>query len=121
MRTLRGGTQIYCPECKSIRTCKGINPSYIANVSGQRWRRTDHADINWFRRGRRCLTCEHEFLTAELKEDFVAELVELRDALHDIKRSAEAYTEESAAAAVSLKKLTESLNVLRALNIYQKA
>lgn len=121
MRTAQGGTQIYCPQCERVRVCKAINPSYIAYESGQRWSRTDHTDINWFRRGRECLICGHEFLTAELDENFVTELVELRDALSEIKRNAEAYTKESAAAATSLEKLTKSLSVLRALNIYKKA
>lgn len=111
---------IYCPKCESIQVCKAINPSNIAAESGQRWSRTDHTDINWFRRGRECLTCEHWFLTAELDEEFVTELVELRDALSEIKMNAEAYSEESAAAAASLEKLTQALSVLRALKIYKR-
>jgi len=47
----------------------------------RRWYRSDHTDIQWFRRGRECLTCRHAFLTAEVTEDFIEELVELREKL----------------------------------------
>lgn len=121
VRVPQGGTQIYCPNCESIQICKAINPSSIANESGQRWMRRDHKDINWFRRGRECQQCFHEFLTAELDEDFVTELVKLREALSEIKKNAEEYQKEAAAAAGSLDKLTESLKVLRALSLYKTA
>jgi hypothetical protein len=67
------------------------------------------------------LTCSHEFLTAELREQFLEELVELRTALQQIKINAEAYVAESTDAAETLGRLTESLNVLRALRVYQQA
>ena len=120
MRIAQGGTRLYCPECRDISVCKAINPSYIVDVSGQRWESTIYNDINWFRRGRQCLECGHEFLTAEIEEDFVTELIELRNALAEIKKNAEAYSKESAAAATSLEKLSKSLNVLRALKIYKR-
>jgi hypothetical protein len=59
-------------------------------------------------------------LTAEVKEDFLNELVELREALAAIKEHAESYVEESRAAAESLSQLTASLEVLRALRIYKE-
>lgn len=73
------------------------------------------------RRGRVCQDCYHEFLTAEVDERFIDELVELRDALAEIKANAEAYVTESAAASRSLSKLSASLGVLRAVKIYKKA
>jgi hypothetical protein len=97
-----------------------VNPSQLTGQSGQRWRREDHADVNWFRRGRECLKCGHEFVTAEWNEDYVEELVELRDALSDIKRHAENYLAESDRAEGSLRKLSESLSVLRALDLYRQ-
>lgn len=63
--------------------------------------------------------CKHEFLTAEAYEIFVFELVQLRDALKDIKENAEAYMRESAAASKSLRKLSKSLRVLKALRTYK--
>lgn len=121
MRSRQGGTRVYCPYCESEQVCRAFNPSQLAFESGQRWYRTDHEDIHWFRRARECLHCGNEFLTAELEEEFLSELVELRNALAGIKENAEAYVEQSALATVSLSKLTESLKVLRALNIYRKA
>lgn len=119
MRNTQGGTQIYCPHCKVVTVCKAINPSYFGEGSGQRWSRVDHNDIQWFRRGRVCLDCGAQFLTAELDEEFVTELVELRDALSEIKKNSEAYISESKAAAKSLEKLSNSLDILRALRIYR--
>jgi hypothetical protein len=121
MRYAQGGTQLWCPECGKVTVCKAVSPSSLGFESGQRFYKTDHTDIQWFRRGRECLTCKEEFLTAELPEDFVDELVKLRDALSEIKENAESYSKESKAAATSLEKLTNSLKVLKALRIYQKA
>ncbi len=73
-----GGTRIYCPSCNSFSVCKAISPTKIGKSKSQRWLRTDYKDIAWFRRGRRCLSCGHVFLTAEVEEAFIEELVELR-------------------------------------------
>lgn len=121
MRVDQGGTRIYCPHCKKVTICAGKNPSYITGKSGQRWYRSDYSDIQWFRRARQCQTCFDMFLTAELSEDFLKELIELRGALANIKKNAEAYIHQSSSAAESLKQLAESLGVLRALKIYAKA
>jgi hypothetical protein len=120
MRKSQGGTQMWCPKCKAIKVCAGLNPWVISGEVGQRWQRADHSDVQWFRRGRLCQECGHEFLTAELSEEFVSELVQLRNALRNLKRHAEAYLKESGAAAKSLESLSSSLSVLRALNVYRK-
>lgn len=120
-RVAQGGTQIWCPECEEVRVCAAVNPSTLGNPSGQRWYKQRHVDIQWFRRGRICQTCGHQFLTAEVNEQFLDELVELRDALREIKSNAEAYVKQSSAAAKSLAKLSQSLSVLRALKIYKNA
>jgi ribosomal protein L7/L12 len=111
---------MWCPHCREITVCAAVDPASFGNPSGQRWQRTDHTDIQWFRRGRVCQTCGHGFLTAEANEQFIGELVELRDALREIKANAEAYVAESSAAAGALSRLTASLNVLRALQVYQQ-
>jgi len=67
-----------------------------------------------------CASCGHKWLSAELPEDFLDELVELRNALRDIKANAEAYMDEAERASAGLEKLTKSLSVLRALRIYQE-
>ncbi|MFN7563990.1 MAG: hypothetical protein ACK5TH_19635, partial [Prosthecobacter sp.] len=69
---------------------------------------------------RRCLICWEEFLTAELREDFVNELVELRNALAAIKRDTENYIEQSQTTSKTLSSLNASLTKLRALRIYKE-
>ena len=119
MRTMQGGTQKWCPECKETRVCAAVNPSQLGEVSGQRWYKAEHSDIQWFRRGLVCQHCHHAWLSAEVPEQFLDELVELRNALRDIKTNAETYVKESAKASKSLGKLSESLSVLRALKVYK--
>ena len=121
MRVSQGGTQIWCPKCGKVTVCAAVNPSQLGEESGQRWYRTSHVDVNWFRRGRICQVCNHSFLTAELDEEFVDELVELRDSLASIRASAETYIGQSQAAALTLQKLSSSIEVLRALNAYKES
>ncbi len=124
MRVTKGGTDMFCPSCKQVTTCKAVpaaQVTYDPSDYGQRKYYTKHADINWFQRGRECLSCGHEFVTAEVDIEFLEELVELRGALSTIKANAEAYVKESSAASQSLSKLSESLSVLRALKVYKSA
>ena len=111
---------MWCAHCKTITVCEGLPPSTLGKKAGQRWYKTDHTDVHFFRRGRRCLTCRKSFLSAELREDFVEELVELRDALATIKKDAEQYIEDSEKTSESLTSLNASLGKLRALKLYQK-
>ena len=120
MRTTQGGTQKWCPKCQATRVCAAVNPTMLGKSSGQRWYKTQHSDIQWFRRGLVCQSCRHSWLSAEIPEDFLDELVELRNALSDIKANAEAYVKESAKASESLSKLGNSLSVLRALKVYKR-
>lgn len=119
MRVRQGGTQMYCSSCERVTVCKAFSPSSLGYRSGQRWFHAKHPDIQWFRRGRECLECFHRFATAEVDENFLDELVELRDALKDVKSNAEEYAKQSGAAAKSLDQLNKSLKVLRALKIYK--
>jgi len=121
MRVYQGGTKMWCPHCNEVTVCAGINPSALAGHSGQLWYRQEHKDIQWFRRGRKCQRCGKSFLTAEVQEAFLNELVELRDALKDLKANAEAYYEQSKKAEAILRKLTEALGVLQSLKLYKKA
>jgi len=60
-----GGTKMHCPKCKKICVCRAIPLNEIAGCKpDQRWYRTDHPDINWFQRGRQCLTCYESFVTS---------------------------------------------------------
>jgi hypothetical protein len=119
VRNTQGGTQKWCPNCREIQICTAVTTSQLGCASGQRWCRSDYSDIQWFRRCLVCACCGHKWLSAELPEKFLDELVELRNALRDIKENAEAYVDEAERASARLTKLTESLSVLRALRIYQ--
>ena len=81
MRTAQGGTQIHCPYCKEVRICSAVSPSLYGESSNQRIYFVKHTDVQIFRRCRFCLTCEQTFLTAEVDEDLLNELVQLREAL----------------------------------------
>ncbi|WP_157272084.1 hypothetical protein [Azohydromonas aeria] len=123
MRTSKGGTDMYCPRCKKIKTCKAISAAQVTMDTSdyaQRKYYTEHADIHFFQRGRLCLSCGHRFVSGEVDLEFLQELIELRDALKEIKSNAEMYTKQSAAAADSLSKLNNSLGVLKALKLYRK-
>lgn len=113
---------MWCPKCEKITSCKAVSPRDINRLlpSSRRFYKKLHEDVHFFRRGRVCLTCQHKFLSAEAREDFLTELVELRDALSVIKRDAEQYVADSIRTANTLTNLNESLDKLRALKIYQK-
>jgi hypothetical protein len=77
----KDGTKIYCPNCKEFNICKAVSPTTLGKPKAQRWYRTDYQDISWFRRARRCLTCKQSFLSAELDETLLEELIKLREKL----------------------------------------
>ncbi|GMV90869.1 MAG: hypothetical protein AMXMBFR82_06470 [Candidatus Hydrogenedentota bacterium] len=121
MKVPQGGTQMWCPECESVQVCAAVSLSRLGYESGQRWYKSDHPDINWFRRGRVCQNCGCEFVTAELNENFLEELVELRVALTDVKSNAEQYILDSDKASTTLKQLSQSLKILKSLRLYKDA
>ncbi len=87
----RGGTKIYCADCEENQVCRAIPPSQLDEPSAQRVQDERYADLHWFRRGRECLNCGERFLTGELDEGFIRELVELRKSwLHSVKGAARA-------------------------------
>ncbi len=116
-----GGTMMHCPSCGTTTVCKAISLSSLGEKAGQRWYMKQHTDIQWFRRGRECKGCGFKFKTSEIDEKFIEELVELRDALGNIKRNAEQYVIEAEKASTSLDEFTNSLELLRALDIYKQS
>ena len=123
-RSPQGGTRMWCPECKGAQVCKGISPAKVTGDPAdyaQRRYYLKHQDLQFFQRGRQCLACGYTFVTTECKEQFLLELMELRDALADIKANAESYISESKKASESLDALHTSLSVLKALKIYTDA
>ena len=73
-----GGLRIYCPGCKELSVCAAAPLRKANQPGGRRWLYTNHSDINWFRRCRVCQICEKVFITAEVEEAFLDELVVLR-------------------------------------------
>lgn len=59
------------------------------------------------------------FVTAEMNEDFLEELVKLRAALADVKTNAEQYIKDSNRASRTLKRLSQSLQILESLRLYE--
>jgi hypothetical protein len=113
-----GGTRKWCPNCREITVCAAINPKdvYDGVSRMQRVYWSEHRDLNAFRRGILCLVCHESWLTVEIEEDLMDELIDLREKLTELKLHASAYETESLKAATSLKKLTESISILKALN-----
>src|SRR5437016_82613 len=75
------GTTVYCPFCKVFIVCRALPPAQLGEPANRRWCKEDHSDISWFRRARECTACSKRFLTAEIQESFLEELVELRGRL----------------------------------------
>lgn len=75
------GTRIYCPSCKGFNVCQALSPTKVGKPKAQRWYWREHQDISWFRRARKCLTCNQIFLSAELDERLLDELISLREKL----------------------------------------
>ena len=119
VKKTRSGTHLYCPACGNVEECPVVSLSEAGEPSQRRLYHIGHEDVNLFRRARKCDACEAVFVTNEVPEDLVNELIELRDALATVKTSAEDYIRESSAAAKSLGKLSRSLKVLKALKLYQ--
>ncbi|EJN17932.1 hypothetical protein PMI36_05349 [Pseudomonas sp. GM79] len=72
------GTKVYCPNCRKFTICRALSPTKAGKPKAQRWYKTDHRDISWFRRARACSSCESLFLTAEIDERILEELIALR-------------------------------------------
>ncbi|MFZ5531587.1 MAG: hypothetical protein ACOY4U_11145 [Pseudomonadota bacterium] len=74
-----GGTLMFCPSCMALKICEALDPTHLGESKDQRLYQEEHSDIHWFRRARRCHTCFYTFLTAEVDEAFLNELIHLRD------------------------------------------
>src|SRR6476620_9527059 len=92
MRNTQGGTKKWCPKCKAERVVKCLPPL----IPGPRVHRTYYEDIRYFERYQECQTCWHTWWSAEIPEDLMRELISLRmdRDLRDIKKAAEAQSEE---------------------------
>ena len=82
-----GGTQLWCPNCKSIQVCR-VDASYSESDENRGnifWRQVP--EINSFRRPRVCNKCEEFFWTDEVNEEWIEKLI-------DYERLSDAYSLE---------------------------
>lgn len=108
-----GGTQKWCPNCRVWREVQRVETSSLGEGSGQYRSMTAYEDIQFFRRGQRCLSCNDTWISAEVPLGLIHELVRLRLDRSRIKEDAEAFSQESKVAAKSLAKLSKFLGDLR--------
>ena len=74
-----GGTQLWCPNCKSIQVCR-VDSTYIEsdeNRGNVFWHRVP--SIRSFRRPRVCNKCEESFWTDEINEDLLETLLDYEE------------------------------------------
>jgi hypothetical protein len=108
----RSGTQIYCPNCRKIGICEVVGSTeareWVGN-SARRWHRTDHPDIHWFRRVRRCENCVELFTTAEIDEGLLNELITLRDRVDGLRKTMETQKAAATSAIAAMDLLSAAL------------
>ena len=77
----KGGPLLNCPRCGQLAHCLSVP---LAKADEDRSRNiyfTAQQDVRWYRRARQCSKCSGVFLTAEVDEKFLDELVSLRQRL----------------------------------------
>jgi hypothetical protein len=100
-----GGTNMYCHRCSEIKSCEviglstfGTENSFFGDYEIEQRRSIEkYPDLQFFMRGRQCQTCGNKFITVEIREDAINELVELRDKLVSIKDKANSFNEKASA------------------------
>jgi hypothetical protein len=90
MKQPTNGTEMFCPRCETLRYCKRDDDFHrkeeYPSDSNQ------HIDdLNWYQRGRTCLTCGHSFITVETDKRFLQELRELRSEIQKLEESNSLY------------------------------
>ena len=103
--------QHYCPNCKSITTCKLADYHSAKDFTGdygQRWSSTRYPDIKWNRRVRECLVCEQLYTTAEINQDVLWELVRLRIRVEELQETIEVHKAAAKSASDALDQAAKS-------------
>jgi hypothetical protein len=112
----RDETNIYCPKCHGIRACGVVEYREAKDHANQapsaRFFRNDHPDLQWFSRVRKCRYCEETFVTAELEDSFVSELVSLRNDVARMRDELELYEAIAQAANEAIGKLSAAIEKL---------
>ena len=74
-----GGTQLWCPKCKSIQVCR-VDETFVQsdqNRGNVFWHRVP--EVNSFRRPRICNKCEEFFWTDEVNEVWIEKLLDYEE------------------------------------------
>lgn len=118
MRREKGGTDMWCPRCRKIRTCEATSSANLSgsHLSGtyyferkQQLQSPEYRDINWFQRGRICLECDYNFVTIELEYEFLTELIKHRKNFSYLEKRIRELISESKKLSESQTKLLETL------------
>ena len=75
----RRGTKIWCPHCGTIQMSHAEKPEKFWLPRERRYRGKKYKDVQWFRRARVCDGCSRHFVTGEVSEDLIMELMGFRD------------------------------------------
>jgi transcriptional regulator NrdR family protein len=78
---VRRGRRQYCPRCKEPQITHAARPYKFGESEHRCVKSEKFDDIQWFRRVRICSVCGPHFITAELDEKLVTELIKSRDRL----------------------------------------
>jgi len=89
-----GGTIIYCPHCKDVAVC-AVDPNAKENKSPQAKVYTKFDDLRFFQRGRKCNDCNKSFVTLEVDEKIIDELISYRELIPKIFEKLKRQTSES--------------------------
>jgi transcriptional regulator NrdR family protein len=89
-----GGTQIWCPKCKSIQECKVL---WYENTSKGNFYNKENPDLNWRQRPRECNSCGHNFDTYEIHSAAIEELMQLRKTLTSIQKTIDLHQSSTSA------------------------
>lgn len=81
-KKLTGGTEMYCPFCKTYSSCK--SKSYSSQQFGESSRQ-ESGGVHYFARVRVCSNCGVNFETAEVEESVINELLTLRKLVSSVK------------------------------------
>ncbi len=77
----KGGPLLNCPNCGQLAHCLSVPLAKAEQEQARNLYFTAQQDVRWYRRARQCSSCSKVFLTAEIGEKFLDELVSLRKRL----------------------------------------
>ncbi len=81
------GTKLFCPNCKDITVCKSVAAVLPGLINSHVSHDSAGDTFLWLRRNRMCKVCKLVFISAEISEEKLAELLELKKQFATIVRS----------------------------------